>query len=428
MSALARYFLFKKVFVSGYDKVKTELTKSLEEEGAFITDIEKIETLDKKADLVIYTPAIPDEHIHLTYYQNNNFVVLKRSEILEIISKEYKTIAIAGTHGKTTITSIAAHIAHMAALNPSAFVGGLCKNFKGNLLLGEGDYLFVEADEYDRSFLKLHPYLSLISAIDGDHFDIYEDYDDLKSTFQLFANNTKPERNVILKKGLDIRSKTDLTYQLNDNEAFAYAENIEIKNAEYHFDLTIGQDSIQDIKLKMQGIHNVENAVAAAFVNYKLGVNLFTIKNAIETFKGIKRRFEFISKREDFVFIDDYAHHPKEIEVLLKSARQLFPDKKITIIFQPHLYSRTKDFYQDFAKSLAAADEVIVTEIYPARELPIEGVSSNLIVNAIPGDKAKVILKEELVAYFKEKRCAVLITAGAGDIDKYILELKNNFI
>jgi len=382
MSALARYFIFKGKDVYGYDKVNTNLTQKLESEGASITYLEEIETLVKEVDLVIYTPAIPDSHVHLSYYRDNAYDVLKRSEVLELISAAYKTIAIAGTHGKTTITSMAAHIAQVANLNPSAFVGGLCKNFNGNLVLGHGPYLFV------------------------------------------FVENTLSEGHVILKRGLQIEGAYPLSYYLDDKEAFAFAENIAVKDSSYHFDLIVGQEKISAIQLKMQGIHNVENAVAAAVINYQLGVDLPTIKKALESFEGIKRRFEFIHNSEDFVFIDDYAHHPTEINAVYDAISEMHPNKKALAIFQPHLFSRTKDFADDFAKSLSKFDAVILLDIYPARELPIEGITSEWLLEKIENPKKKLVQKSELIDEIMTQKPELLVTMGAGDIGLEVSKIK----
>ena len=384
MSALARYFHARGVEVSGYDKTPTPLTRLLEETGIVIEYKESLDTIPKNVQLVVYTPAIPKQHIALQYYQQNGYTVLKRSEVLEIISKGSFNICIAGTHGKTTITTMVAHLLRHSGYGCNAFLGGISVNYGTNFWSSEKNVCVIEADEYDRSFLRLSPDVAIISSMDADHLDIYGTEANLQDAFVAFSGKIKTGGLLVNKLGLvraaDFIADKQWTYSLNNVAADSYASNIRIDNGSYQFDVVIHGVKINELVLHMGGLHNIENAVAAIAVAHSLGIAPNAIKEAVAAFKGVKRRFEYTLKKNNLVIIDDYAHHPAELTALLKSARNLFGEKKITIIFQPHLYSRTNDFSDAFAKSLDLADEVVLLPIYPARELPIPGVASEMLL------------------------------------------------
>lgn len=437
MSALARYFLAQGCKVYGYDKTKTELTEQLEHEGVLIHYQEDVSFLkqiichperSRRDVLICYTPAIPKDNKEFHYLQSNNFKLYKRSQVLGLISKNYFTIAIAGTHGKTTTSSIVAHIINESLGNCIAFLGGISLNFNSNLLLSDNaKYLVVEADEYDRSFLTLDPNIALITSLDADHLDIYGDGNEMQNAYKDFVGKIKSGGHLITKKQYKnaFENKEDIsisTYSLNE-QANTFAKSLSIKNGAYFMDVQ-SEKCIEDVELGLPGIHNVENAIGAYAIAEKLGVEPLKIKQALSSYKGVKRRFEYHIKTKDRVYIDDYAHHPSELEVCINSVRELYPTKKITGIFQPHLYSRTRDFVDGFAKSLSLLDELLLMDIYPARELPIEGVSSQLILDKVDISKKKVVTKENLLAAIKETKPEVLLTLGAGDIDVFIKPIK----
>ena len=439
MSALARYYLSEGCKVYGYDKTKTELTEQLEQEGIQIhykEDVELLkgifpssEGLGVGKNLICYTPAIPKDNKELFYFQSNGFELLKRSQVLGLISQNYLTIAIAGTHGKTTTSSIVAHIINETLGNCIAFLGGISLNFNSNLLLNNNaKYLVVEADEYDRSFLTLDPNIALVTSLDADHLDIYGDGNEMQNAYKAFVNKIKSNGSLITKNAClnTFKDKTDIaisTYSVNE-KANTYASEINIKNGAYHIDIE-SENSIKDIELGLPGIHNVENAIGAYAIAEKLGIEAPKIKAALGSYKGVKRRFEYHIKTPNLVYIDDYAHHPSELEVCIKSVKELYPNKKITGIFQPHLYSRTRDFADEFATSLALLDELLLMEIYPARELPIEGVSSKMLLDKIKLDKKELVSKEGMLKVIEAKEIEVLITLGAGDIDVFVRPIKN---
>ncbi len=440
MSALARYFHSKGIKVSGYDKTETALTKALTQEGMPVHYTDDINLIPKKVDLVIYTPAIPKEQTELQYYNKNGFKVVKRSDVLQAISAGSFNICVAGTHGKTTVSAMIAHILRHSGFGCNAFLGGIPTNYNTNFWGSENNVCVIEADEYDRSFLKLSPNISIITAMDADHLDIYGDEESMQQAFIDFGNKTKADGLLLSKFGLkrtkEINADKKLTYSLGNETADAYASEIQIKEGGYIFNVHLPNTMLSNIKLKIGGMHNVENMVCAIAVANELKMAPEKIKMAVADFQGVKRRFEYIipprqKQNGEYsypIFIDDYAHHPEELKALLKSVRTLFPQHKITVIFQPHLFTRTRDFASAFASSLSIADEVTLLPIYPARELPIEGVSSEMIFNKI-SSKKNIINKEDVLEWVKGKNIdkefgEVIITAGAGDIDALVQPLK----
>lgn len=423
MSALARFFLQKKCSVYGYDKTKTVLTEQLQNEGAIIHYNEDVNFVQKNSfDLIIYTPAIPKTHKEYTYFSNNNFKIYKRSEVLGIISKNYFTIAIAGTHGKTTTSTMVAHILNQSNKKCVAFLGGISLNFNSNLLVNpNAEYLVVEADEYDRSFLTLSPDIALITSIDADHLDVYGDSNAMEVSYNEFVGKIRKTGTLISKPAiinkLNKTNKT-VTYAINNNADYK-GEDIKVENGNY----IVNINNEQVITLGLAGIHNVENAVGAFAIANQIGLDNNEISKSLSNFKGVERRFEYVIKTDNCVFIDDYAHHPEEIKSTVLSAKQLYPNKKITGIFQPHLYSRTRDFAQEFAQSLSLLDELILLDIYPARELPIEGVNAELILKKVSCKKT-LSTKAKLLDVIKANNFEVLITMGAGDISTLVKPIK----
>ena len=443
MSALARYFLSKKMLVSGYDKTSTPLTQQMEKEGMAIHYEDDADLLDKNADIVVYTPAIPKDQKEFNYYKDNNYELVKRSDVLQEVTRSSFNICIAGTHGKTTISTMVAHILRHSGYGCNAFLGGISVNYHTNFWSSENNVCVVEADEYDRSFLKLSPDVSLISAMDADHLDIYGTKEKMEDAFVEFGNQLKPEGVLFTKYGLpdkDFTASDHLRYSLQNDMADVYATHITMRDGGYVFNVKSKKGELDDIKLNIGGMHNVENAVAAIAIAAHLEINPLKIKNAVGTFKGVKRRFEYIISVEEamklknnVVYIDDYAHHPAELSALIQSAKSLFSFKKCTIIFQPHLFSRTKDFAKEFAKSLDLADRILLLPIYPARELPMEGVSGKLILDQMENENATIVSKVELLEYLQGDYLKlvhespfgeVLITAGAGDIDQLVEPIK----
>lgn len=437
MSAIARYFNTLGKNVAGYDKVSKSLSDDLINEGIkihFNDNIANIPEEFKNSEntLVVYTPAIPRNNKELNYFINNGFDIKKRSEVLGIISEEKKCIAIAGTHGKTTITTMIAHLMRQSRMGCNAFLGGISKNYKTNFLVDKNSkYVVVEADEFDRSFLQLNPQKAIITSVDADHLDIYSDQNDLKISFKQFVNQIKPGGKLIIKEGLDfdIAERDDIevyTYSI-DKETDFRTENIRIENGLYIFDFIGIKGRINNLKLGLPGLLNVENVIAAIGMATISGVHSDEISNSIEIFKGIQRRFDYQIYRDDFVYIDDYAHHPEELKAAIKSVRELFKNKKITGIFQPHLYTRTRDFVDEFAESLDLLDEIILLDIYPAREEAIKGVSSEIIFDKINIKNKILCNKNDLLGILKNKKPEILITFGAGDIDKFVEPIKKIF-
>ena len=428
MSALARYFKTKGVIVSGYDKTETVLTKQLVKEGIQVHFEDNIEFIDKGADLVVYTPAVPKDHRELNYFLQNKYRVVKRSDVLGAITNSSFNICIAGTHGKTTTSTMVAHILRHSEYGCNAFLGGIAVNYNSNFWSSEKNVCVVEADEYDRSFLKLSPDMAIISSMDPDHLDIYGTAENMEQAFIDFSARIKPGGLLLSKYGLkrnkDLKADRHFTYHLQNNNADVYAVNIKMNNGSYEFDMIIKEAKINDVVLNMGGMHNIENAVAAITVAHYLGIEEARIKKAVADFRGVKRRFEYIVKTEGHVMVDDYAHHPEELKALISGAKDLFKDKKCTVVFQPHLYSRTRDLADGFAESLDLADEVILLPIYPARELPIKGVTSEMILNKMKITSKKILDKEELQEWIKKNKTELLIMAGAGDIDTMVEPIK----
>jgi UDP-N-acetylmuramate--alanine ligase len=453
MSALAKYYLSKNATVSGYDKTVTSLTKQMESDGINIHYEDNVDLLDKKAQLVVYTPAVSKEHKELNYYLHNKYEVIKRSALLGEITKKSFNICIAGTHGKTTISTMIAHILRSTGFGCNAFLGGISVNYNTNFWSSDNNVTVVEADEYDRSFLQLSPDVALISAMDADHLDIYGTKENMEHSFVEFSARLKPNGLLLTRYGLPghkFTTPSHIRYSLQNNMADAYGLNITMHNGGYEFDVETKDWVLDHIKLNMGGMHNVENAVAAIVIAHRLGIEPGKIKEAVKDFRGVRRRFEYIiaplqfsgeKKEQGFVpdttdhviFIDDYAHHPQELNALIAGAKSLFSNRKCTIIFQPHLFSRTRDFAKEFAESLDQAEEVLILPIYPARELPIEGVTSDLILRNMKNENARIISKEELCIYLREDYNTIiekstggklLITAGAGDIDQLVGPIK----
>lgn len=428
MSALARYFVKRGCVVCGYDKTRTTLTINLENEGILISYIDDEGTLpvcfleDDSETLIVYTPAIPKNSAILNYFKDNAFRLKKRSEVLGIISKGQFCIAVAGTHGKTTTSSIVAHILTDTGFGCTAFLGGIATNYNSNFLIGENNVVVVEADEYDRSFLTLHPDISVITSMDADHLDIYGDASQLHESFRLFAGQLKQDGTLFVKKGLPI--KNSISYSAN-LDSTVRAENIRIENSNFVFDYIDTHIKISGVVLLLPGMHNVENAVVAIAVALKLGIDSNKIKVAVASFKGVKRRFEYLVKSDQHVYIDDYAHHPAELSACFNAVRQLYPNKKLTVIFQPHLFTRTRDFSEDFAKVLSTVDDLLLLDIYPARELPLEGIDSQFLLNKITLKNKQICGKESVLEHIKNKNPELLLTVGAGDIDTLIQPLKN---
>ena len=431
MSALARYFHSRGTRVSGYDKTPSSLTKELEQEGMKIHYEENVDLVPKDAELIVYTPAVPKEHKELVYYQQNGYKVVKRSDVLQIATESSFNICIAGTHGKTTITTMIAHLLRHTGYGCNAFLGGISVNYGTNFWSSERNVSVVEADEYDRSFLKLSPDIAIITAMDPDHLDIYGTAEAMEQAFIDFSSKIKEGGLLISKFGLkrtkELKGSRHLTYSVQNKSADAYAENIKMMNGSYEFDVVIKSERIENVRLNIGGMHNAENAVAAITVASSLNIDKEKIKAAVADFKGVKRRFEYIIKTNDLVFIDDYAHHPEELRALISGAKSLFSDKKCTVIFQPHLYSRTRDLAEGFAEVLDMADEMILLPIYPARELPIAGVSSEMILDKMKSGNKKVLNSKELKEWIRKdlkKQGRVLVTAGAGDIDLLVEPIK----
>ena len=428
MSALARYFNERDVAVSGYDKTETVLTKKLSDEGIKIHYEDNVEFIDKTAELVVYTPAVPKDHKELNYFLKNNYNVVKRSEVLGAITNNSYSICVAGTHGKTTTSTMVAHILRHSGYGCNAFLGGIAVNYNSNFWSNEKNVCVVEADEYDRSFLKLSPDVAIISSMDPDHLDIYGTAENMEKAFIDFSARIKSGGLLLSKYGLkrtdDLKAHEHLTFHLHNENASVYAANVKIMNGSYRFDVLMQYWELRDVVLNMGGLHNIENMLAAISVAHYLEIDNDKIKEAVAAFMGVKRRFEYIVKNDEQVMVDDYAHHPAELTALLSGAKKLFPDKKCTVIFQPHLYSRTNDFVDGFAESLDLADEVILLPIYPARELPMEGVNSEMILNRMMNKNKRVLSKSELVEWIKNNKTELLITAGAGDIDTLVEPLK----
>jgi len=430
MSALARYFRALGICVSGYDKTPSALTSELIQEGIPVHFDENVEGLPKEIDLVIYTPAVPADHKEFVFFKENGYDMHKRAEILGMVTKDSFTVAVSGTHGKTTITSMIAHILKQSGKDVFSFIGGITRNYNSNLILSEKNSIaVVEADEFDRSFLHLHPDIAVISAMDADHLDIYGSKDYMVESFRLFANQVKPDGKLFLKKSLDLTGVAVQTLSYSAKEQADYfAKDIHIEKGDYYYTVCCPGNTELSIKTSVPGMHNVENAVAAIAVAMALEVKPEDIERAIGSYCGVRRRFDYRLKEDDLVFIDDYAHHPEEIKACLNAAKALYPGKKITGVFQPHLFTRTRDLAEGFAESLAMLDELILLDIYPARELPIEGVTSQLLFDKIAMKNKMICSKENLIDELVRRKLDVLITLGAGDIDQLVEPIEKSLM
>lgn len=433
MSALVRYFLSKGKKVAGYDRTPSELTQKLNEEGAAIHYEENTALIpddfkQPETTLIIYTPAIPANHQELTYFRENGFEIQKRAQVLGMLTRTERGMCVAGTHGKTTTSTMVAHLLHQSHVTCNAFLGGISKNYGTNLLLSDkSDLVVIEADEFDRSFHWLTPYATVITATDSDHLDIYGTHEAYVESFRKYTSLIRPDGYLIIKKGIDLQPDVQpgvTVYTYSNDEGDFHAENIRIANGEITFDFISPLGNIADIRLGVPVYVNIENGVAAMALAQIGGATAEEIRTAMATFQGVDRRFDFKIKNDRIVLLSDYAHHPAEIRQSVTSIRTLYPDKKITAIFQPHLYTRTRDFYKEFADSLSLLDEVILLDIYPAREQPIPGITSQLIYdNLRPGIEKCLCKKEDLLDLLKNKHLEVLITLGAGDIDNYIPQI-----
>jgi UDP-N-acetylmuramate--alanine ligase len=436
MSALARYFNAMGKSVSGYDKTATSLTAELQAEGIVVHFDEQpslLSTFKPEETLVIYTPAVPRTHAEYAYLLEKGFKIQKRSEVLGLLTRNSFTIAVAGTHGKTTTSSLIAHTLRSSGIDCSAFLGGITQNYQTNLFIGKNlgektGIIVVEADEYDRSFLTLHPDIAVITSIDADHLDIYQNKEHMHESYNLFAKQVKRGGVLVAKTGTEaVQENVEtlvISYSLQSISEYK-ASDIRIADGQYHYSILGKGEEINDLTLGLPGSHNVENSVAAYVVAKNMGVTDEAIRNAFASFRGVKRRFEYQIKNDSLVYIDDYAHHPEELKACILSVRELYPSKKITGVFQPHLYTRTRDFAKDFARSLSLLDEVILLDIYPARELPIEGVSSAMLLENITAPVKMLSTKEVLVDELSKRKPEVLLTMGAGDIDTLVLPIKN---
>lgn len=432
MSALVRYFLSEGKYVAGYDRTPTELTDRLIEEGAELHFEENVSLIpeefrNSENTLVIYTPAIPKEHCEWEFFKENNFVIKKRAEVLGIITREKMGVCVAGTHGKTTTSTMTAHLLHSSHIDCAAFLGGISKNYGSNLILSDKSrYVVIEADEYDRSFLHLTPQIAVITSADPDHLDIYGNKENYLEAFALFTERIRENGYLILHEGLEVKPRPKkgvqcFTYGRNSGDF--HAENIRIGGGTIIFDYISPEQTIKDVELGVPMSINIENGIAAMAMAEICGATAQEIKAGMRSFAGADRRFDFRLREKDITVLSDYAHHPDEIKACARSLRELYDDKKITAIFQPHLYSRTKDFYKEFAKSLSIFDEVILLDIYPARELPIPGVTSELIFNLIEnGVEKRICTKKEVLQIVEEKKCSfeVLVSLGAGDLENYV--------
>jgi UDP-N-acetylmuramate--alanine ligase len=432
MSAIARYFIKKGLVVAGYDKTPSDLTKRLETEGMLIHYEENVDEVPheckkKESCLVIYTPAIPAEHQELKFFRENGFEIQKRAQVLGTLTQSHKGLCVAGTHGKTTTSTMCAHIMHQSHLDCNAFLGGISKNYGTNYILSDSDYVVIEADEFDRSFHWLRPWMTVITSTDPDHLDIYGTKEAYLESFRHYTELVQPGGALIIHRDLEMKENLQpgvRRYDYSLNEGDFHAENIVIENGEITFDFISPIESIKGVQLGQPIPINIENGIAAMAMAQLNGCTAEELKYGMQTYGGVDRRFDFKIKNSKMVFLSDYAHHPKEIYQSAKSIRELYKNKHITAIFQPHLYTRTRDFYKDFADALSQLDEVILTEIYPARELPIEGVTSKLIYdNLKPGVKKEMIQKADVLDYVKNHDFEVLIVLGAGDLDNQVPQI-----
>jgi len=429
MSAIARYFNANGKQVSGYDKTKTDITDSLVDLGITVTfsdDINNLEGryLNSETTLIVYTPAVPKNHTQLNYFLDNKFKVLKRSEILGLITENSFCLAVAGTHGKTTTTSILGHLLNECNVDLTAFLGGISENYNSNLILNGDKVSVVEADEFDRSFLTLSPDMACITSMDADHLDIYGDASELIKTFEAFTKKLKPNGKLFVKNGLPLQG---ITYGIEDNADYS-AQNITIQNGAYVFDVKTPKTVLKQFKFNLPGRHNLSNALVALAMSLEYGLPQDQLVKALASYKGVKRRFTYQIKTDDLVFIDDYAHHPEEINAVHQAVREMYPKDKVVAVFQPHLFSRTQDFAQDFAKSLAQFDQVLLLDIYPAREMPIQGVTSDWLLGMIDNKNKKLVTKQTVVQYIKDSKAKIVLTIGAGDIGTEVSKIKKQLL
>lgn len=433
MSAIARYFRQKGLVVGGYDKTPSDLTRRLEEEGIrlhYEEDVNQIpeECKLKESTLVIYTPAIPATHKELAFFRENGFEIEKRAQVLGRLTQTHKGLCFAGTHGKTTTSTMCAHIMHQSHLDCNAFLGGISKNYGTNYILSDkSDYVVIEADEFDRSFHWLRPWMSVITSTDPDHLDIYGTKEAYLESFRHYTELIQPGGALVIHKDLEMRQNVQqgvTVYEYSRHEGDFHADNVRIENGTIHFDFVSPVENVADIELGQPVPINIENSVAAMALAQLNGCSADELRNGMRTYAGVDRRFDFKIKNDRHVFLSDYAHHPKEILQSAKSLKEIYPNRKVTVIFQPHLYTRTRDFYQEFADALSHFDEVVLTEIYPAREEPIPGVSSALIFeNLKEGVERRMILKDEVIDFVKEHDFDVLVVLGAGNLDNYVPEI-----
>ncbi|MFT6337446.1 MAG: UDP-N-acetylmuramate--alanine ligase [Halioglobus sp.] len=434
MSAIARYMLSQGKEVYGYDKTETTLTKKLVDEGMKIHYTDDVNLIPERIDLVVYTPAIPEDHSELNYFIENGFDVIKRAEMLGRLSQVKKTIAIAGTHGKTSTSATTAHLLKHGKEDVSAFIGGIMSNYNSNYIEGAGDWIVVEADEYDRSFLHLSSDIIAIMSMDADHLDIYGDHNVMIEGFEAFITEIKQDGTLIIKEemlaGLSegvidflVEKNVDVVLFGIDTATEVSAENVRVQDGKFFFDYESENGSINGLQTNLAGRHNIENSIVAITIAKILGLNGEAVRDGLQSFKGIKRRFEMIYEDEQVTYIDDYAHHPTELKLAIGAAKELFPDKKITGIFQPHLFSRTRDFVDDFAESLDMLDEVLLMDIYPAREEPIDGVTSKIIFDQMKIENKTLVTKEMLMDEVRRRNLEVLMTLGAGDIDVFVSQI-----
>lgn len=431
MSALARYFHQNGIQVSGYDKTPTDLTRQLEDEGIPVLFEDNINQIPAGLDLAVYTPAVPNDLKMMVHMRNSGVPLKKRSEILGQITKKHKTIAIAGTHGKTTVSTYISHLLHNSRIGCTAILGGISKNSGSNLLVSENsEWLVVEADEFDRSFLQIEPSIATVTSMDADHLDIYGNFPNLKEGFFGFISKTRPGGKIIIKKGVGLEPDFDgdvYSYAL-ENKADFYAENIKLKGDRYSFDLITPFGEIKECMPGIPGILNVENTVAAAANALLAGVSADEVKLALPDFEGIRRRFDYQINEKELVYIDDYAHHPKEIKAFVNSVKSIYPGRRVTGIFQPHLFSRTRDFADEFAEALGLLDQLILLPVYPAREKPIEGVDSSMILKKVKIEHKTLVEKALLFEEIDQHHYDILLTIGAGDIDLLVEPLKMHLL
>ncbi len=428
MSALARYFLFQNMAVAGYDKTPTPLTRELEAQGIdihFADDLSLVPAsfLDPADTLIVYTPAVPKDHQEWNYFTDRGFRVQKRSEVLGLITRDTFCFAVAGTHGKTTTSSILAHLLKETGTPITAFLGGISEDFNSNFICEGDKYSVVEADEFDRSFLRLHPDIACITSMDADHLDIYGDRDSMRTSFLEFASRLKPDGKLFVRNGLPLEG---ITYGIEDDSDYCI-RNIKIEHGTYIFDLGTPERTLEGVRFNKPGRHNLLNGLVAFAMAIQVNPPLDRLVKALETFKGVQRRFSYKIRQDDLIFIDDYAHHPTEIDAVLDAIREMHPGKKILAVFQPHLFSRTRDFMEDFANSLSGFDSILLLDIYPAREKPIPGITSQVLLEQIANPDKKLVSKQDLAQEIKARNPEILVTLGAGDIGLEADSLKREF-